>query len=43
MKKRDKKAGEGFLDGAVDKNPPISVGDTGSIPHPGRSQIPQNN
>ena len=31
----------GFSGGLVVKNPPTNVGDTGSIPGPGRSQMPQ--
>ena len=34
---------EDFPGGAVDSNPPPSVGDTGSIPGPGRSHMPQSN
>ena len=30
----------GFPGGSVVKNPPANVGDTGSIPDPGRSHIP---
>ncbi|KAM9083397.1 15-hydroxyprostaglandin dehydrogenase [NAD(+)] isoform 2-T2 [Megaptera novaeangliae] len=32
-----------FPGGAVAKNPPASAGDTGSIPGPGRSHVPQSN
>ena len=32
----------GFPGGAVVKNPPASAGDTGSIPGPGRSHMPQS-
>ena len=32
-----------FPGGAVVKNPPASAGDTGSIPGPGRSHMPQGN
>ena len=32
-----------FPGGAVVNNPPASAGDTGSIPGPGRSHMPQNN
>ena len=32
-----------FPGGAVVKNPPANVGDTGSIPGPGRSHMPQSN
>ena len=32
-----------FPGGAVVKNPPASAGDTGSIPGPGRSHMPQSN
>ena len=28
-----------FPGGAVDKNPPVNAGDTGSIPGPGRSHM----
>ena len=34
---------KGFPGGAVDKNPPANAGDTGSIPGPGRSHMPQSN
>ena len=33
----------GFRGGAVVKNPPANAGDTGSIPHPGRSHMLRNN
>ena len=33
----------GFPGGAVVKNPPANAGDTGSIPGPGRSHMPQSN
>ena len=39
----DKKEVENFPGGAVDKNPPASAGDTGSIPGPGRSHLPWGN
>ena len=32
----------GFLGGSVIKNPPANAGDTGSIPGPGRSHVPQD-
>ena len=32
-----------FLDGAVDKNPPANVGDTGLIPGLGRFHMPWSN
>ena len=32
-----------FPGGTVDKNPPANAGDMGSIPGPGRFQMPQNN
>ena len=32
-----------FPGGAVDKNPLANAGDTGSIPAPGRSHMPQSN
>ena len=32
----------GFPGGSVDKNPPASEGDTGLIPGPGRSHMPQD-
>ena len=31
-----------FPGGSVDKNPPASAGDTGSIPGPGRFHMPWN-
>ena len=31
----------GFPDDAVVENPPANAGDTGSIPGPGRSHMPQ--
>ena len=34
---------QGFPGGAVVKNPPVNVGNTGSSPGPGRSQMPQSN
>ena len=34
---------EDFSGGAVVKNLPINAGDTGSIPGPGRSHMPQSN
>ena len=39
----DKTIIQGFPDGAVDKNPPASAGDTGSIPGPERSHMPRSN
>ena len=33
----------GFPGGAVVKNPPANVGDTGSSPGPGRSHMPWSN
>ena len=33
----------GFPGGTVVKNPPANAGDTGSIPNPGRSHMPQSN
>ena len=32
-----------FLGGSVVKNPPVTAGDTGSIPDPGRSHTLQSN
>ena len=32
-----------FPGGIVVKNPPANAGDTGSIPAPGRSHMPQSN
>lgn len=32
-----------FPGGAVEKNPPASSGDTGSIPDPGGSHVPRSN
>ena len=32
-----------FPGGAVVQNPPANAGDTGSIPGPGRSHMPQSN
>ena len=32
-----------FTGGLVIKNPPVSVGDTGLIPGPGRAQMPWSN
>ena len=32
-----------FPGGSVVKNPPANAGDTGSIPGPGRSHMPQSN
>ena len=32
-----------FPGGAVDGNPPVNAGDTGSIPGPGRFQMPGSN
>ena len=34
---------QGFLCGAVVKNPPANAGDMGSSPGPGRSHMPQSN
>ena len=34
--------GGDFPDGAVVKNPPANAGDTGLIPGPGRSHMPQS-
>ena len=33
----------GFPGGSAIKNPPANAGDTGSIPDPGRSHVPQHN
>ena len=38
---KEKKSAQGFCSGTVDKNPPASAGDTGSIPGPGRFHAPQ--
>ena len=38
-----KKGFWGFPGGAVVKNLPANAGDTGSIPGPGRSHMPQSN
>ena len=38
-----KKTIEGFPGGAVVKNLPANVGDTGSSPGPGRSHMPRSN
>ena len=38
-----KKAGRDFPGGAVVKNPPANVGNTGSSPGPGRSHMPWSN
>ena len=38
-----KSQGRDIPGGPVKKNPPASAGDTGSIPGPGRSQIPWGN
>ena len=35
--------GQGFPGGSVVKNLPANVGDTGPIPDPGRSHMPQRN
>ena len=35
--------GKDFPDGPVVKNPPVSAGDTGLIPGPGRSHMPLGN
>ena len=37
-----KSKGRGFPGGAMIKNPPANVGDTGSTPDLGRSHMPQN-
>ena len=37
------KSGWDFPGGTVVKNPPANAGDTGSIPGPGRSHMPQSN
>ena len=42
-KKAKKEWPEGFPGGAVVRNPPANAGDTGSIPGPGRSHMPQSN
>ena len=34
---------EGFSSGSVVKNPPASAGDSGLIPDPGESHMPQSN
>jgi len=36
-------ANQGFPGGSVIQNPPVSAGDTGSIPGPGRSHMPWSN
>ena len=41
--KLKKKKLRDFPCGAVVKNPPTNAGDTGSIPGPGRSHMPQGN
>ena len=41
-KEKEKKMGD-FPGGAVVKNPPAHAEDTGSIPGPGRSHMPQSN
>ena len=38
-----KKLFRDFPGGTVVKNPPANAGDTGSIPGPGRSHMPQSN
>ena len=38
-----KKLWAGFPGGSLVKNPPANAGDTGSIPGPGRSHMPQSN
>ena len=38
-----KSRNRGFPGGAVVENLPASAGDTGSIPDPGRSHMPQSN
>ena len=38
-----KNESRGFPGGAVVENPPANPGDTGSIPGPGRSHMPQSN
>ena len=35
--------GMGFPDGSVVKNLPANLGDTGLVPDPGRSNMPQSN
>ena len=39
----NKKTIRGFPGGAVVENPPANAGDTGSIPGPGRSDMPRSN
>ena len=34
---------EGFPGGSAVEKPPANAGDTGSIPNPGRSHMPQSN
>ena len=34
---------QGFPGGAVVKNPPANIGDTGSVPGLGRSHMPRSN
>ena len=43
LKEAEKWAREGFPGGAVVKNPPANVGDTGSSPGPGRSHMLRSN
>ena len=43
MKHLLKTSNVGFPGGAVVKNPPVSAGDSGSSPGPGRSHMPRNN
>ena len=43
QKEKDKYHMRDFPGGAVVKNPPANAGDTGSIPGPGRSHVPQSN
>ena len=38
-----KKEEQGFPGGAVVENPPVSAGDMGLIPGPGRSRMPRSN
>ena len=42
-KKTSRDVGSGFPGGAVVKNPPVNVGDTGSSPGPGRSHMLRSN
>ena len=43
IKKKKKMTKWDFPGGPVVKNPPVNVGDTGSIPGPGRFHMPQGN